>query len=106
VEVRRGQGALGPEILAVPPAAEEPLPPAQVHAALDPGLAYTTVMTVMVRLHRKSVLARCRTGHAFADEPAQDPAKITAWRVHRNLDVEPNRAAATARFVNDLAVDA
>ena len=50
MEVRRGRGALGPEILAVPPAAVEPLPPAQVQAALDPGLAYTTVITVMVDL--------------------------------------------------------
>jgi predicted transcriptional regulator len=102
VEVRRGQGALGPEILAIPPAVEGPLPPAQVHAALNPGLAYPTVMTVMARLHMKSVLARQRAGHAFVDEPTQDPAKITAWTMHWS----PDHTAAMARFVDDLAVDA
>jgi predicted transcriptional regulator len=38
-----------------------------VHAALKParGLAYTTVMTVMDKLHRKGALGQKRQGRAF-----------------------------------------
>jgi predicted transcriptional regulator len=39
----------------------------EVHAALKParGLAYTTVMTVMDKLHRKGALGQKRQGRAF-----------------------------------------
>jgi predicted transcriptional regulator len=86
-------------------AADRPLTPAQVQAALDAGLAYTTVMTVMVRLHDKGVLSRQPAGRSFAYAPLQDPGRITARRMHRILSVDPDRAAALARFVDDLSPD-
>lgn len=78
------------------------LTPAQVLDELGGDLAYTTVMTVMARLHDKGVLARQRAGRAYTYTPWQDPARVTARSMHRLLNGEPDRAAALARFLDDL----
>ena len=100
---RRGRGDLAQQVLDALERAGEPLTPAQVLGRLDGELAYTTVMTVMSRLRDKGVLARVRTGRAFAYSLLQDPARVTARSMHRLLDVQPDRAAALARFVDDLS---
>ena len=100
---RRGRGGLARQVLAVLAEAGEPLTPAQVQERLGGDLAYTTVMTVMSRLRNKGVLARGRAGRAYAYSLLQDPAKVTARGMHRLLDVEPDREAALARFVDDLS---
>jgi predicted transcriptional regulator len=66
-------------------------------------LAYTTVMTVMVRLQDRGLLARERSGRAFAYTVLGDPARVTARRMHRILDVEADRARVLARFVDGLS---
>jgi predicted transcriptional regulator len=91
--------------LATLEAADGPLTPAQVHEALDADLAYTTVMTVMARLHDKGVLSRQRSGRSFAYGLLRDPGRVTARRMHRILAIDPDRAAALARFVDDLSAD-
>jgi predicted transcriptional regulator len=104
-EPRRGWGDLGQTIVDVVSEASAPMTPAQVRDALGGELAYTTVMTVLARLHDKGVLARQRAGRAFAYTVTGDPARVTARRMHRLLDVEPDRAGVLARFVDDLSGD-
>ena len=102
-EARRGWGDLGQAIVGVLEKASAPMTPAQVRDALGGGMAYTTVMTVMARLHGKGVLSRERAGRAFAYTLIGDPARVTARRMHRLLDVEPDRAEVLAYFVDGLS---
>lgn len=102
---RRGYGDLAQEILELVGRAGGPMTPRQVRDALDGRLAYTTVMTVMARLHSRGLLARKRAGRAFAYTVLGDPATVTARRMHRLLDIEKDRAGVLARFVDGLNAD-
>lgn len=101
---RRERGELANEVLATLAAADGPLTPAQVLAELDVGLAYTTVMTTLVRLHEKGVVTRERVGRAFAYTPA-DIATVTARRMRDVLDSGENREVVLARFLDELRPD-
>lgn len=102
----RPRGALEREVLACLVAASRPLTAAEVLADLGSGLAYTTVMTTLTRLHAKGALTRELSGRAYAYAPAGAPgavaASVTAHRMRRLLDTEPDRAGVLARFVADL----
>ena len=100
---RRGRGDLAQQVLGVLEGAGEPLTPGQVLERLGGDLAYTTVMTVMARLEDKGVLDRVRSGRAYTYSVLQDPARVTARSMHRLLDVQPDREAALARFVDELS---
>jgi predicted transcriptional regulator len=102
-EQRRGYGDLAQAIMDLVAQADAPLTPAQVRDALGGELAYTTVMTVMARLQDRGLLARERSGRAFAYTVLGDPARVTARRMHRILDVEADRARVLARFVDGLS---
>ena len=101
-EQRRGYGDLAQAILDLVGQAGAPVTPAQVRDALGRELAYTTVMTVMARLYDRGLLARKRSGRAFAYTVVGDPAQVTARRMHRILDVDADRAGVLARFVDGL----
>ena len=101
-EQRRGYGDLAQAILDLVGQAGAPVTPAQVRDALGRELAYTTVMTVMARLYDRGLLARRRSGRAFAYTVVGDPAQVTARRMHRILDVDADRAGVLARFVDGL----
>jgi predicted transcriptional regulator len=101
-EQRRGYGDLAQAILDLVGQADAPVTPAQVRDALGQELAYTTVMTVMARLYDRGLLARKRSGRAFAYTVVGDPAQVTARRMHRILDVDADRAGVLARFVDGL----
>jgi predicted transcriptional regulator len=103
---RRDAGTLEREVLAVVGAADHPVSPAQVLAALGNSLAYTTVMTTLARLHTKGALHREPAGRTNVYRLAVDPdaldAALTARRMTRLLEAGNDRAAALARFVADL----
>jgi len=101
-EQRRGYGDLAQAILDLVGQAGAPVTPAQVRDALGQELAYTTVMTVMARLYDRGLLARKRSGRAYAYTVVGDPAQVTARRMHRILDVDADRAGVLARFVDGL----
>jgi predicted transcriptional regulator len=64
-------------------------------------LAYTTVMTVMVRLTEKGVLRRAKTGRQFVYEPAvADEASMAVGEVVRDFG-----EAAVASFVDAARSD-
>ena len=100
---RRAAGELEAAVLAVLQAARTPLSPAQVRDRLGGGLAYTTVVTILSRLHAKGVLDRRKAGRAFLYVPVADEPGLAARRMTQMLDAEPDREAVLARFVSGLS---
>lgn len=103
----RRRGALEQEVLACLAAAGRPLTVGEVLADLGDGLAYTTVMTTLSRLHAKGALRRESAGRAYAyslpPDPASMGASVTARRMSRLLASGEDRADVLARFVADLS---
>jgi predicted transcriptional regulator len=100
---RRGAGELESAVLTVLHSAAEALTPAQVRDELGDGLAYTTVVTILSRLHAKGVLTRLRSGRAFRYAPVADVPGLAARRMRGVLDAEADREAVLARFVSGLS---
>ena len=103
VKGRRPSGALETEVLAALWASGEPMTPAQVQDSLDSGLAYTTVMTILSRLHDKGAVTRERSGRAYAYAAVLDQPGIAAAQMRALLDRGEDRAAVLARFVDGLS---
>ena len=104
---RRGQGELEAAVLSVLWEAGRPLSPGEVQQALTGqirghALAYTTVVTILSRLHAKKSLTRRRDGRAFRYAPVADETGLAARRLAAMLDKEPDRQAVLSRFVADL----
>jgi predicted transcriptional regulator len=100
---RRAPGWLETEVLATLWVATEPMTPAMVQASLSRELAYTTVMTVLQRLHAKGLVRRWRSGRAYAYQPAVDAAEFAARQMRSALDRGRDRAAVLQRFVAGLS---
>ena len=103
--MRRRRGVLEHEIVAVLLAHGGAMTPAQVRRALGADLAYTTVMTVLVRLSTKGVLTRERAGRAFAYRAVVEDDEIAAHQIRRLLDAKGDRAAVLSRFVGALSAE-
>lgn len=102
---RRPRGALEGEVLSTLQAADRALTVAEVVQRVGGGLAYTTVMTILARLHEKGTVQREPAGRAYAYRPVADEAGLTARRMRRLLDAGPDRDTVLARFVDDLSDD-
>ena len=100
---RRAAGELEAAALAVLQSAGTPLTPAQVRDSLEGDLAYTTVVTILSRLHAKGVLTRLRAGRAYCYTPVADEPGLAARRMRGVLDAEEDREAVLARFVSGLS---
>ncbi len=90
-------------MLAVLQAAGRPLPPGEVRERVGGGLAYTTVVTILSRLHDKGVLQRRKAGRAYLYAPVADGPGLAARRMARVLDGEADREVVLARFVSGLS---
>ncbi len=106
---RRPAGALEAEILAVLRAAGTPLNPGQVRERLaatgdlsSGALTYSTVVTILSRLHAKGLLSRQRDGRAFA-YTVVDEASLAASRMSHALEVGDDHDAVLTRFVSGLS---
>jgi predicted transcriptional regulator len=99
---RRRQGSLEAEILAALWSAPGPLTPEEVRSSLDEKLAYTTVQTVLVRLHDKGVVERRPQGRAYAYSPLLDEKDLAARRMRSLLDAEGDLDGVLSRFVATL----
>ena len=78
--------------------------PGEVAANLDgEPLAYTTVMTILVRLWRKGRLERERDGRAFVYRPLLSREEAVAARMGDMLTLAGDRPAALARFLEGLS---
>src|SRR5216683_4853698 len=107
---RRGAGELEAAVLSVLWEAGRALSPGEVQQALTgpagapaPELSYSTVVTILSRLHAKKALERRRDGRAFRYAPVADEAGLAARRLAAMLDKEPDRQAVLSRFVADLS---
>ena len=106
---RRGSGELEAAVLSVLWDAGSALSAGEVQAALAgrPGasgeLSYSTVVTILSRLHAKNALSRRRDGRAFRYAPVADEAGLAARRLAALLDRQPDRQAVLSRFVADLS---
>jgi predicted transcriptional regulator len=100
--IRRRAGELEGEVLAALHAAEGPLTPSEVQDVLDCGLAYTTVMTILSRLHTKGLARRLPVRRGFAYCPTQSEAVSVARQMHGLLGVGADRRAVLAQFVDAL----
>jgi predicted transcriptional regulator len=79
------------------------LTPGEVHAALDdPSLAYTTVMTILVRLWRKGRVERQRDGRAYAYHPVVGREQYAAARMEELLAMARDRAAVLSHFLDGM----
>jgi len=77
--------------------------PGEVHAALaDSSLAYTTVMTVLVRLWQKGRLERQRDGRAYAYHPVVTRDQYAAERMEELLARAGNRSAVLSHFLDAI----
>jgi predicted transcriptional regulator len=99
---RRAAGTLEAEILAILRTAGAPLTPGEVRQRLAPGLSYSTVVTIVSRLHAKGLLARQRAGRGFTYTPVDD-ASLAASRMSQVLGSENDHDAVLSRFVSGLS---
>jgi predicted transcriptional regulator len=75
-----------------------------LNSASDRPLAYTTVMTILVRLHEKGYATRIQTGRTYTYEAAMDEPALAATVGRRELTrlIERYGAASVAGFAEDL----
>ena len=76
-------------MLAVLQAAGRPLPPGEVRDRVGGGLAYTTVVTILSRLHAKGILQRRKAGRAYVYAPVADEPGLAARRMARCWTARP-----------------
>ncbi|WP_119583757.1 BlaI/MecI/CopY family transcriptional regulator [Streptomyces europaeiscabiei] len=100
---RRARGELESGVLAALWAADEPMTARQVLERLPGDLAYTTVLTILSRLHDKGMLVRHPAGRGYAYAPVRDEASETAVRMHSLLERGSDREAVLSRFVSELS---
>jgi len=66
-------------------------------------LAYTTVMTILVKLWKKGLVERHKDGRAYAYHAVQTREQWTARRMGELLAVADNRSAALSYFLSDMS---
>lgn len=99
---RRGMGALEAEVLGHLWAMGRPASPGDVRDAMGAQLAYSTLMTILVRLWKKGLVERERRGRAYVYRPVLSEAELTASRMRATLDRTGDREAALSHFVGTL----
>lgn len=102
-ERRRGSGNLEAEVLTALWAADGPLTPREVADMVDADLAYTTVQTVLTRLHEKGAVRRQPAGRAHAYTPVLDEPGLAAQRMRALLERGGDYDAVLTRFVSGLS---
>ena len=100
-----GRGELEARVMDILWDTSEELTPRDVYAVLRrrrQGVAYTTVMTIMVRLWQKGMLTREEFGRSFAYRPVSGRDEWTAKRMHDALEDSGDRTAALMHFVQSI----
>lgn len=83
---------------------DDALTPGDVHGLIERQhpLAYTTVMTILVRLWRKGLAEREPKGRAFAYHPVMTRDEWAAGRMQEFLAEAGDRSAALSHFVSSM----
>lgn len=99
---KRPDGTLERDVMAVLWQADRPLLPAEVLERLGGSLAYTSVATVLGRLHAKGLVERTESGRAFVYAAAVNESELATRRIADILATTDNRSAVIAGFVGAL----
>lgn len=102
---RRAAGELEAEVLAALWAADRRMTAAEVQESLGSGLAYTTVLTILARLHEKGLVERGSVGRGYSFRPVLAEAELTAQAMQELLDRGGDHAAALEQFVGRLSAE-
>ncbi|MFE1733850.1 BlaI/MecI/CopY family transcriptional regulator [Streptomyces bacillaris] len=102
---RRGQGELESQVLSVLGEATEPVTAAWVLQRLGGGLSYSTVITILTRLHAKQAVSRTGPKRPVLWQPVANEAGLAALRMRRLLDKQSDRDAVLSSFVSVLSAD-
>ena len=100
---KRPDGALENDIMAVLWAHARPLQPGEIKDLLHTNLAYTSVATVLGRLHAKGLVGRQESGRAFAYAALVDESALAARRFADLLASATDRKAVLAGFIGSLS---
>lgn len=100
---RRPDGALERDVMEVLWRADGPQTPAEVRRQLDVDLAYTTVMTILGRLHQKGRANRTERGRAFAYMAAVSESELAAEQMNAVLSTAADREGALGGFVGSMS---
>ena len=95
-------GALEADVLDTLWRMDEPMTPGEVREQLGGDLAYTTIMTVLSRLHQKDLVDRARTGRAYAYTPRMSEADHVATKMRSALATTSDHHETLSRFVGSL----
>lgn len=82
-----------------------PLTGQQVVSRLPGDLAYTTIMTILSRLHAKGLVSRETIGRAYGYRPVQGRAEMAAQRMAAVLEGTGEQLDVLSRFVARLGPD-
>lgn len=99
---RRPVGSLEREILGLLQASPDALTAGDVLRRLGGALSYSTVVTVLSRMHDKGLLTRAKQGRSYAYTPVADSHGLTARRMRQVLESDSDREAVLSRFVDSL----
>lgn len=100
---KRPDGALEHDIMTVLWAHGRPLQPGEIKELLHTELAYTSVATVLGRLHAKGLVGRHEAGRAFAYQALVNESALAARRIGDVLAAASDRRAVLAGFVGSLS---
>jgi predicted transcriptional regulator len=100
---RRPDGTLEREVLTVLWQAAGPLQPSEINDRLPTKLAYTSVATVLGRLHAKGLVTREPSGRAYAYTAAVDESELAVRRIDDVLAGATDPAKVLSRFVDGLS---
>lgn len=100
---KRADGALEHDIMMVLWTAEGPLQPAEIKNRLSTPLAYTSVATVLGRLHTKGLVRRTESGRAFAYTACIDESQLAVRRIGEVLSSASDKSQVLAGFVGTLS---
>ncbi|MFE4703499.1 BlaI/MecI/CopY family transcriptional regulator [Streptomyces sp. NPDC056738] len=100
---KRANGARETELLDLLQKAGTALTPGEVAERLGGELTYSSVVTILTRMHTKGLLTRTPRGRAYAYAPVTDDAGFAARRMRTVLEERPDREAVLARFADTLS---
>ncbi|MFD8076877.1 BlaI/MecI/CopY family transcriptional regulator [Streptomyces sp. NPDC059718] len=100
---KRANGEREAEILGLLQQADSALTPGEVAERLGGELTYSTVVTILTRMHTKQLLTRTQRGRAYAYAPVTDEPGFAARRMRSVLEERSDREAVLARFADGLS---
>ncbi|QKW33133.1 BlaI/MecI/CopY family transcriptional regulator [Actinomadura sp. NAK00032] len=102
---RRPLGQLEAEVLAALAGLGGSASTAELVARLDGEPAYTTVNTILHRLHEKRLVSRTRAGRHYRYRLAVDESELVAGRMHDHLRHASDPGTVLSRFARSLSAE-